>query len=80
MNSGCRFDSKINQWLPDSSTLTLLCENQVVGTLKFNPIDYIGVKPKIEKVFIAEKNTVERNGVMVGDAITYPGAFITFRI
>ena len=56
MNSGFRFESKIQQWLPEKSSLTLFCEGKKVGELKFDLISYIGQKSRIEKAMLISKN------------------------
>ena len=81
MNSGFRFENKIQQWLPEKSSLTLYCEGKEVGELHFDLSSYIGQKSKIEKLVLKSKDAVtSEERALIGDAATYPGAYLTFKI
>ena len=82
MNSGFKFDNKINQWLPVPTSLTLICGGKQVGTVKFDLTEYIDKKAEIEKTTLINKNSFAKPAgkAFFGDTSNYPGAYITFQI
>ena len=60
--------------------MTLFCEGQKVGTVKFDLISYIGKKSQLEKIYITSESTGPEEKALVGDSNTYPGAYVTFKI
>ena len=75
-----RFDSRIEKWHPEISTITLYCEGKLVGTFEFDLISYIGKPSTKEKLVIGSGSTGSHEKILVGDESTYPQASVSFQI
>jgi hypothetical protein len=82
MNSGFKFDTATQTYLPDISEVTLFCENKKVGTCIIDLAQYIDEPTKVEKAIMSgseDPNSPVKHKVLNGDSSQYPGAFFTFK-
>ena len=70
MKSAFKFEVSTQTFHPDISEISLYCENHLVGSCILDLVQYIDAVPKIEKIFIGDKNTI-LNGldhkILLGD-------------
>ena len=62
----------------DISTLTLKCNDETIGVVKFDLASYYGKVDQIEEAPIASEDDPSKP-VLVGDIAKYPGASLSFQ-
>ena len=70
-------------WKVDNNTLTLKCENSIVGIFHFDLASYIGKQGTYQTAEVRPETyrpTKPDEVFMIGDPNMWPNAYITFRV